>query len=439
MKYVIISENGQHSDINAYIDALLSARMALRTAKDNNFIYEDLSEKRKVGIFTMKKTFSIILTFTMFFCLCACGKNSADIGSNETSLTEITASITSSNSSSENSSSETSSAKTSSVTVSNKTSSTASVSSSTVSETDYSNSTETITILLQDNVVHYKGKIITPYAILNGDYSVHQYYENGWECRRNISVYDSKLFFHDNISEKGQERNAIFTCDENGKNVKEVVKNTHAGVYTIYQGRIYYPWGNNENGKWERYIYSSNIDGTDEKKEVYLENISDIYVAVVKDSVIYFWAYENNELGIAKFDPKSKKFEMVKRYSDSSVRHRSELTLVGNDIYYHFDGAVYKVNFTGEDTVLPIATNESDTYLFNKTVAFCDQGVLVMNPLDKTANDPIDFFDFNDLSTKKEAPKSLYVTEKLNRIGHFYSFTTCQEKDKVILFAYDNP
>lgn len=36
-----VSKNGQHSDINTYIDALPSARMALRTAKDNNYTDED--------------------------------------------------------------------------------------------------------------------------------------------------------------------------------------------------------------------------------------------------------------------------------------------------------------------------------------------------------------------------------------------------------------
>jgi len=36
-----ISQNGQHSDINTYIDGLPSARMALRTARDNNYTDED--------------------------------------------------------------------------------------------------------------------------------------------------------------------------------------------------------------------------------------------------------------------------------------------------------------------------------------------------------------------------------------------------------------
>lgn len=43
-----VSKNGQHSDINTYIDALPSARMALRTAKDNNFTDEDWSELIKI-------------------------------------------------------------------------------------------------------------------------------------------------------------------------------------------------------------------------------------------------------------------------------------------------------------------------------------------------------------------------------------------------------
>ncbi len=49
-----VSKNGQHSDINTYIDALPSARMALRTAKDNNFTDEDWSELIK--IIKQKKT-----------------------------------------------------------------------------------------------------------------------------------------------------------------------------------------------------------------------------------------------------------------------------------------------------------------------------------------------------------------------------------------------
>jgi transcriptional regulator with XRE-family HTH domain len=36
-----VSKNGQHSDINTYIDGLPSARMALRTAKDKHFTDED--------------------------------------------------------------------------------------------------------------------------------------------------------------------------------------------------------------------------------------------------------------------------------------------------------------------------------------------------------------------------------------------------------------
>lgn len=39
-----VSKNGQHSDINGYIETLPSARMALRTAKDNNFTDEDWLE-----------------------------------------------------------------------------------------------------------------------------------------------------------------------------------------------------------------------------------------------------------------------------------------------------------------------------------------------------------------------------------------------------------
>ena len=43
-----VSKNGQHSDINTYIDALPSARMALRTAKDNNFTDDDWQELIKI-------------------------------------------------------------------------------------------------------------------------------------------------------------------------------------------------------------------------------------------------------------------------------------------------------------------------------------------------------------------------------------------------------
>lgn len=39
-----VSKNGQHSDINSYIDSRPSARMALRTAKDRNFSDEDWLE-----------------------------------------------------------------------------------------------------------------------------------------------------------------------------------------------------------------------------------------------------------------------------------------------------------------------------------------------------------------------------------------------------------
>lgn len=43
-----VSKNGQHSDINTYIDGLPSARMALRTAKDHNFTDEDWVELIKI-------------------------------------------------------------------------------------------------------------------------------------------------------------------------------------------------------------------------------------------------------------------------------------------------------------------------------------------------------------------------------------------------------
>lgn len=36
-----MSKNGQHSDINNYIEGLPSARMALRTAKDNHYTDDD--------------------------------------------------------------------------------------------------------------------------------------------------------------------------------------------------------------------------------------------------------------------------------------------------------------------------------------------------------------------------------------------------------------
>ncbi len=43
-----VSKNGQHSDINTYIDGLPSARMALRTARDHNFTDEDWVELIKI-------------------------------------------------------------------------------------------------------------------------------------------------------------------------------------------------------------------------------------------------------------------------------------------------------------------------------------------------------------------------------------------------------
>ena len=384
----------------------------------------------------MKKLTAFLLALVLIFSLCACEKNSAGESSNETSTVNSTASVVSnvssqSEDSSSAASSETDSSKTSSVA-----SATSSATSSTASKKDYSNSTETINILRQDNAVDYKGKIITPSAILNSDYSVYKYNENTWETRQNISVYDGKLFYYDTVAEKYQSRNAIFTCDENGKNVKEIVKSANFGIYTIYQGRIYYIGKKYETNKWKKYLCSSNVDGTDEKGEICLENFGDVYFAVVKDSVLYCWIYEGETLCIAKFDPKSKKFEIAKRYSEPSTRHRSELHLVGNDIYYHFGAHIYKVNFKGEDTALPIAKNESEKYLLNKTIAFWEQGIMVMDSRYDSVNDPIDFFTFDDLNTKKEAPKSLYTTVKLNIKNEMFSFFVCQKNDKVILFEY---
>lgn len=39
-----VSQNGQHSDINHYIDDLPSARLALRTARDKNYTDADWAE-----------------------------------------------------------------------------------------------------------------------------------------------------------------------------------------------------------------------------------------------------------------------------------------------------------------------------------------------------------------------------------------------------------
>lgn len=381
----------------------------------------------------MKKLTAFLLALVLIFSLCACEKNSAGESSNETSTVNSTASVVSNVSSqseaSSAASSEAESSKTSSVA-----SATSSATSSTVSKKDYSNSTETINILRQDNAADYKGKIITPSAILNSDYSIYKYNENTWEIRQNISVYDGKLFYYDTVAEKYQNRNVIFTCDENGKNVKEIVKNASFGIYTIYQGRIYYIGKKYETNKWKKYLCSSNVDGTDEKGEICLENFGDVYFAVVKDSVLYCWIYEGETLCIAKFDPKSKKFEIAKRYSEPSTRHRSELHLVGNDIYYHFGAHIYKVNFKGEDTALPIAKNESENYLLNEQVIFCEQGIMVIDFGNQTAYDPVDFFTFDDLSTKKVAPKSIYTVVKRNTGNLSKSFSTCQKKDKIIFF-----
>lgn len=43
-----VSQNGRHSDIYNYIDALPSARMALRTARDRNFTDQDWLELVKI-------------------------------------------------------------------------------------------------------------------------------------------------------------------------------------------------------------------------------------------------------------------------------------------------------------------------------------------------------------------------------------------------------
>ena len=48
-----VSKNGQHSDINTYIDGLPSARVALRAAKDKKYTDEDW--RRLVEIINSKK------------------------------------------------------------------------------------------------------------------------------------------------------------------------------------------------------------------------------------------------------------------------------------------------------------------------------------------------------------------------------------------------
>ncbi len=386
----------------------------------------------------MKKLLSFFLALCLTVCLTACGKNPSKVGSNETSITSSAASLNSStvslteNDSSQSVSSGVSSAKTSSVASGGKTSSTV----STAPKKDYSNSTETITIPTQGNAVLYKGKIITSHTILNSDYSIYTNYENSWDSKRNISVYDGKLFYYDDVADKYQTRNAIFTCDENGKNVKEVVKNAIFGIYTIYQGSIYYFCERYYvDYEWQTYLCSSNLDGTDEREEIYLENIGDIYFAVVKDSVLYCWAFEGDNTCILKFDPKTKKLEVAKRYSEPATRHRSALMLEGSDIYYHFGNYLYKVNFSGEDIALPIAPNESDKYLLNKHVAICDQGVMVMRSDHHSAYEPVDFFYFDDLSAKKEAPENLYVKVIRKATGDLFNYFPYKKDDKIILFV----
>ena len=387
----------------------------------------------------MKKLLSFFLAICLTVCLTACGKNPSKVGSNETSITSSAASLNSStvslteNDSSQSVSSGVSSAKTSSVASGGKTSSTV----STAPKKDYSNSTETITIPTQYNAVLYKGKIITPRAILNSDYSIYTKYENTWDDKNNISVYDGKLFYYDDVAEKYQTRSVIFTCDETGKNVKEVVKKAICGIYTIYQGRIYYFCNRYYvDYEWQTYLCSSNLDGTDEREEIYLENFDDFRSGVVKDSVLYFRVFINSIHSIVKFDPKVKKIEIMKQYPNpTSYFWRSTMVLQGNDFYYHYIDNLYKVNFNGEDIALPIAPNESDTYLRNKNVAICDQGVMVMGSDYHSIYEPVDFFYFDDLSTKKEAPENLYVKVIRSGTGDLFTYFPYKKDDKIILFV----
>ncbi len=386
----------------------------------------------------MKKLTAFVLALVLTFSLCACEKNSAGESSNETSTVNSTTSVVSnvssqSEGSSSAASSETESSKTSSVA-----SATSSATSSTVSKKDYSNSTETINILVQDNAADYKGKIITPYAILNSDYSIHTYYENNWECRRNISVYDGKLFYYDTVAEKYQTRNVIFTCDENGKNVKEVVKNTNFGIYTIYQGRIYYICEKYETNEWKNYLCSSNIDGTDEKKESYLEGFGQTSFAVVKDSVLYCWIFKDETPCIIKFDPKTKKLEVIKSYPNpTSYFWRNPLLLQGNDIYYYSSNILHKVNLSGEDLSLLDTTTYPQPYIIKKYVNVCSGGVFVATHYPDSNELTTSLFEFNDLATEKTPPEAIYKVVRNAEIQNLSGLYICQSKDKIILFLSD--
>lgn len=278
--------------------------------------------------------------------------------------------------------------------------------------------------------VNYKGKIITPYCVLNSDYSHFANYENSWDTKFYASVYDNKLFYTNSVATREGTYTAIFTCDEKGKNEKELVKGVIRGIYTIYNYRFYYISEKYENNQWELYLYSADLDGKNQKQEAHLKNFSDVYDATVKDSVMYFWIFENEIPCLAKLDPKAKKLDVIKRYPNpTSYFFRSQPMIFGNDFYYYFGSDLKKVNLTGEDTVILTEVNSpTNVYAY---VNVCNNGFFVSSYLNQTLN--LNLYEFNNLKTPKAPPTSIYkVVKGGNHIG---DLAICQSKDKIIILS----
>jgi len=287
------------------------------------------------------------------------------------------------------------------------------------------NSKETVDILNMETAIEYKNKIICPQVIFNKDYTVSTFYENTWDEKFYLCVYDNKVFFHDTVTTpKGGSYFSVFTCDENGKNVKEIVKETIGGMYTIYRGRVYYY--SEElvgNTTYETYISSVYIDGTDERKEFKLTGFTQMGHTVVKDSIMYSWCFENNVPCIIKFDPINMSYNVIKRYPNPPSHFwRDPLHIAKGELYYYKLKNVYRVNLEGEDIKL------FDT---KGRISFTDSGIIIGEFGDSDVS--VKLYPFTDIESPVDAPKGMYQVVRLKTQLPFKQYVYTK-KDKIIYF-----
>ena len=390
----------------------------------------------------MKKIFSSMLVLLLVFLLCACEKdtvtsnNSSDLSSNETSALSAAENVSSDTVTIESSASENANTQVSlnSTVTNSKNSNKDQSNKNQTGKNKQTNSTQTININ-SGSAVNYKDKIICSRFILNKDYTIHTFYENSWDEKFSLCVYDDKVFYHDTITApNGGSYFAVFTCDENGKNVKEIVRNTIFGVYTIYRGRIYYYSEKFVGGtNYETYISSVYMDGTDERQEIKLTGFKQPSGTVVKDSVMYSWIFENETPCIVKFDPVKMDFSVIKRFPNPQSQFwKNGLYYHNGELYYSNYNAICRVNTSGDDNeVMPYKQNGLDPNAFS----IIDSGIVIGTY--KFSDVFVELYPFSNISAPVTAPQSIYKVIKSTKKENLGDFFVCQTDDKIIYFLFN--